>query len=635
MRRFSIYFVAVASLIATACTNDFEDINTNPNKIEEIDPGAQFGNVQLNIAGGAHEEWRGNLIMAGPLSGVMQCGYRTGQAFETADSYSNAKWESMYKGAVKNGRDMLRVMGEDNEDGSWDAKIAETEILLQITAQRLTDLYGDIPYSEAGLGYSEGILYPKYDTQESIYKAMVEGLKANRDLLLSSDSDTFDSTEDIIYGHLASDSRAEAWARLANSMLLRIGMRASSADLTWAQEVVEEAANHSAGYINSNENTVAALIKHTDAGGAWGSHTNGSGTAINGLAGGFAYAYLGDEYVRMAQQNRDPRLFYIGAQIQIKDGEYLAWTGQTEFDPFIEAARPGEPWKAVNFAPERGGGTNSYSVRGAKTIDGSSVYTDYFVTYSSLNNDSIDFSGNKRMYDTEWAQYHTLVGINPNTVGSVVAPTIVFGAEESYFILAEAALNGWNVPGSVDSNLRTALDFAMPVYRDLYPSDGSPDVYIAKYRETTGDETSLEDMEAAYITTIMSGPITAETIWTERWKSLAINGYEAFALWNRTELSVNSTTRPYNDAVNIDLPEYTFDDMDTLELGTEIATDSYSSVPFHDGGVTAGVRPRRLDYPNSERTNNQTNIEAALGNQEQFGNAGAHYISTKMWISKR
>ena len=42
--------------------------------------------------------------------------------------------------------------------------------------QFLTDLYGDIPYSEAGKAYTGQVLFPKYDKQEDIYADMLKEL---------------------------------------------------------------------------------------------------------------------------------------------------------------------------------------------------------------------------------------------------------------------------------------------------------------------------------------------------------------------------------------------------------------------------------------------------------------------------
>lgn len=42
---------------------------------------------------------------------------------------------------------------------------------------RITDLYGDIPYTEAAKAYSDKIFLPKYDSQELIYKDMLKELE--------------------------------------------------------------------------------------------------------------------------------------------------------------------------------------------------------------------------------------------------------------------------------------------------------------------------------------------------------------------------------------------------------------------------------------------------------------------------
>lgn len=632
MKKLNILLFIAGILMTTACTDEFDSINDNPNRVEELEPGFQFGKIQLMYAGNGHEEWRGNLIMTGPLSGITQCGYRTGQAFGLSDGFSEAKWSAVYTNVIKDGFDMLRTLEGENADGVNAVKIAQTNIMLQLGFQRLTDIYGDIPYSEAGLGYNELLFYPKYDSQEDVYKSMVVKLQEARNTLISDDGEVFGDRYDIMFGHLDADGQKEAWARLANSVLLRIGMRASSADEAWAKTVVEEAAAHSAGFITDYSNANSAMVNHSTVGGPWGIHENGSGSAINGQVGGFAYAFVGEEYLRLAQQNEDPRLFYTACQVINQDG-FKAWTGQTHFNPFEEAARPGEAWKPVVFNPEKGGGDESFSVRGLMKVEGVNVFTDWFVTGGNLGNEVEVKDGDNVLYsytyDAEYAQYRTLCAVNPETVGSRTAPTIVFGADESYFILAEAAAKGWSVPGDAASNLTKAVELSIAKYPALYDNN-SPSIYIKKYEETTGDTRTYEDMAADYIANLSAA--TEETIQLERWKSLFLNGYEAFALWNRTELAVTPTGISYD--TNIELPEYKWNDIKDAMPGVEQTPDAFFSTPYHNGGVTGGVRPRRLDYPDRERMNNTTNINEAMERQKAYGNAGDNFISTKMWISK-
>lgn len=633
--------------LALSCTNEFDEINENPNTIEKLTPGYQFGYVQLKYSGGAVDEYYTNLIMVGPLSGVTTCGYRTGQGFGVSDTYGSTKWNVMYQDAVKNGVNLLSVMNAQPDVQIWESRIAQTEILMQLVFQRLTDTYGDIPYTEAGKGFESGIFYPKYDSQEFIYMSMVEKLRLNRDLLLSSNTVSFNEKEDVIYGHLDDQSRKRAWARLANSLLLRIGMRASSADEAWAKEVVEEAANHSVGLIETFDSSSSAIIKHSMDGGPWGIHENGTGSAINGKAGGFAHAYLGDEFLRIAQQRKDPRLFFQGAQIINKNGEYLPYTDQIYFNPFEEANRPGEPWKPVTFVPGRGGADESFSMRGLMEVNGTKVFTEFFIDGSKLGKKQTVNLGTEKeysfVYDANYVQYRTLCGVNPQTVGSRTAPTFVFGADETYFILAEAAAKGWNVPGNANDLLKQAISLSMDKYPSYYKGDGSPYIYMEKYLKTIGEVSSgsivsegelknkYNQLKEDYIGSLEDA--TVETIQLERWKSLFLNGYEAFALWNRTELSVTPVGIPYSR--NIEVPKYNWNEIATAAPAQPVSvTGGYLSVPFHNGGSTAGVRPRRLDYPNSERMNNTSNLNSAIEAQKSFGNDGSHFMSNRMWISR-
>lgn len=71
-------------------------------------------------------------------------------------------------------------------------------------------------------------------------------------------------------------------------------------------------------------------------------------------------------------------------------------------------------------------------------------------------------------------------------------------------------------------------------------------------------------------------------------------------------------------------------------LGQALPTTTYSQEPFHNGGDTEGIRPRRINYPNRERTNNGKNVEAAMQHQiTAYGQKGKHFVTTYMWISKK
>jgi len=108
---------------------------------------------------------------------------------------------------------------------------------------RITDLYGDVPYSQAGDGFLTGVVRPAFDTQQAIYNnffteltAAVAELDASKDAV----------PQDIIYYH----GDANAWKKFANSLHLRLAMRLSKVDPAKAQ--TEVMAAYSAGVFTSN-----------------------------------------------------------------------------------------------------------------------------------------------------------------------------------------------------------------------------------------------------------------------------------------------------------------------------------------------------------------------------------------------
>ncbi|MDP2338759.1 MAG: SusD/RagB family nutrient-binding outer membrane lipoprotein [Bacteroidota bacterium] len=98
-----------------------------------------------------------------------------------------------------------------------------------------TDLYGDIYYTE-GLRGQDGILFPKFDEQKDIYPALIQNLKdATR--LLTEGTEAIDKTYDILYG----GDKAK-WIKFANSLQLRLLMRASKNLPNAASEIAAVAA---------------------------------------------------------------------------------------------------------------------------------------------------------------------------------------------------------------------------------------------------------------------------------------------------------------------------------------------------------------------------------------------------------
>jgi Starch-binding associating with outer membrane len=101
--------------------------------------------------------------------------------------------------------------------GSNKDQIAIAKILKTYIFSTLTDKWGDIPYSEALQGGAN--IYPKYDTQEDIYKGMLKDLK---DAVAGFEAAGAPIKGDIIYG-----GNIGKWKKLANSLRLILAVRMS------------------------------------------------------------------------------------------------------------------------------------------------------------------------------------------------------------------------------------------------------------------------------------------------------------------------------------------------------------------------------------------------------------------------
>ena len=107
------------------------------------------------------------------------------------------------------------------QQGSAENMIGVSKIFRAIVYKRITDTYGDIPYSEAAK-MQEGIKTPKFDSQESIYKSLISELKAGRDML----DDTKTAPKgDVLYA--GTSVGLKKWKKLANSVILQASLQLS------------------------------------------------------------------------------------------------------------------------------------------------------------------------------------------------------------------------------------------------------------------------------------------------------------------------------------------------------------------------------------------------------------------------
>lgn len=238
-------------LLCTSC-NDFDDLNTNPTKSPTLDPNSQLAYVQLLVSGDwltmePYQFYYSSFIQH--LQGEWNVTNYGGQ-YRRSNPIMSQTWSRVYGLSIKN---IVDILEKTKGDASMKNVNSMARVMKVYYSMILTDMYGDIPYFEAGKGVYEDISSPVYNKQEVIYNDFLKELK-DVEAALSADGGTV--TGDIIY-----NGDISKWKRFANSLRLRLAMRLTKVDPEKARQEVIEIMNLPSGVLTASDN---ALISYND-----------------------------------------------------------------------------------------------------------------------------------------------------------------------------------------------------------------------------------------------------------------------------------------------------------------------------------------------------------------------------------
>ena len=134
--------------------------------------------------------------------------------FTGVDRYLLGTYEGTWNLLYQNMRDAnnLQALGVSIDNAAYQGAALTLRAWM---LANLTEMYGDVPYTEALRGKEDQFL-PKYDNQEDLYSIILADLKTAVDLF----AEGGDMNGDIMY-----DGDTDKWAQLANSLRIRYLMR--------------------------------------------------------------------------------------------------------------------------------------------------------------------------------------------------------------------------------------------------------------------------------------------------------------------------------------------------------------------------------------------------------------------------
>src|SRR5688572_13051747 len=255
-KQFLMMSLVAAPFVAglMACDNDnLTQVNVNPNQPEQVQSQQLFTNATLsamsNLRSSTFEHGLGALW----VQHYAEIQYAEADVNVPRGSTVEAFWNVLYSGALQDYTQILnQSAGEPNIAGP-------TLTMRAFLVQEMTDLWGDIPFTEASKG-SEN-LTPKYDPQQVIYDSLFASLTKAATSMNATDPGLL--AADPVYGQVAGITTAAQtakWVKLANSLHARAALRISKADAAKSKAELTKALSDLSKVFQSNADN--ALIAY-------------------------------------------------------------------------------------------------------------------------------------------------------------------------------------------------------------------------------------------------------------------------------------------------------------------------------------------------------------------------------------
>lgn len=469
-----IFYILFGISILAGCTDDFAELNTDP---EVGIPPAEFlftyvEKELVTYKGGGswyHKDhqsmsWAQYLVQGEANSGDIN------------SILPENKYGTFYTKVVAHLDEMHRLISllPEEEQLAKSKLVAAADVIQAFFALKVTDQFGDIPYSEAGRGRHEDIVNPAYDSQESIFQTLIDELNAAITALDANLQEEFNwSSVDFIY-----QGDAQKWIKMANAVKLRIATRLESQNLTSAKAIISSVAAD--GRLFASEDDQFTIDIGYDYRGS-----SGAGFEWKGLM------WAPKPMIEFMKQTTDPRIriFYEPNGYTRETLDIINVAGET-MSPAVDTINDNK----VIYTTTDGEEIYGYRFIGAPTHrqDPNVSVPDYYKYI-----DDADAVGSNTMMISKWNRRliqkcnHGYNGL-PTATGNYVDVQLSYS--EVCFMMAEFILKGYTSGSAedwynkgVESSLKTYSmigtkgDLTMRVAGKTYPYQAIGDVEITSY----------------------------------------------------------------------------------------------------------------------------------------------------------
>lgn len=555
MKSLKIILFSILAFSIIGCTKNFEDLNKDPNAITAGEASAKYfitiPQYKLYCPDN-YPYWRAMLIHADRFAGYFTFGdnyswWNDGLSYTYHIDYTDATWD-FYDGYFGQLDNYLKLTAPGAEfDNEY--MYAVGLIIKGLYFQMYTETFGEIPFSQTG---NPDIILPEYDTQKDIYKGIIADLDAAM-ATIGDATKTGDGVEDLGSNDLYCNGDLQKWKKLANTLKLRIALRAyGAAGNDFSSAAITQALSNPLLETQSDN----VLLKKDNKISKWNSDSY-AGAWLDfggfGSGGGWTVSKVMIDYLR---EYNDPRLT-----------KYVKPAAGGEFT-FTQPASGSDHdlWpKRVSYLCQMFDNAGAvYTKTGDENTDGA-------VTISMPAN--VNYLGQpvrmngfmKPLIRREFFCIPTDFIVQPKN-GTDIYPEIVLTTSEAYFLQAEAILRGLGT-GNAPTLFKEGIRQAMLMWGC---AEGDISTYLA----------------SAALADISTGTLDQklEKIAVQRWIASYTEGFEGWAVVRK------------------------------LGYPSELA-DGVNDVEIYAYGDINGTYPERMIYGTSATTKNGDNLAVAIGRQ--------------------
>lgn len=228
---YNAFWAVVGSFSLIGCTDQFSEINTNPNSPSSYLSYAVFNSANKEFIDGTRDGWVSARLSLSWMQYISQAAYTDESRYKYRDSQGDNLWFTGYSVAqdYKTIIDLntnAKTKAETSVYGKNENQIAAARIMLAVVFSQLVESFGDIPYYSYGnndpdfqaLKISTN-LTPVFVSQEKIYTDILKELKEAGAMITGADTDPVFTKGDAIFGSVGK------MKRFANSLRLRLANR--------------------------------------------------------------------------------------------------------------------------------------------------------------------------------------------------------------------------------------------------------------------------------------------------------------------------------------------------------------------------------------------------------------------------